>query len=103
MIAIIRDGGRQYRVEEGQVLCLDLREQEPGQKIELTEVLSIEEGEEFRIGRPLLEGAKVIAEVVGETKGPKLIYNRFRRRKGSRSRGGHRQRYTEVRIEEIQG
>ncbi len=103
MIATIRDSGRQYRVEEGQTLFLDLREGAPGDRIELREVLSMEDGKELRVGRPLLEGACVIAEVLGEAKGPKLIYNHFRRRKGSRTRGGHRQRYVKVRIESIQG
>ena len=103
MIAIIRDGGKQYRVEEGQSLLLDLRDFPAGEKIELNEVLSIEDGDQFRLGTPLVEGARVVAEVVGETKGPKVIFHRFRRRKGSRSRRGHRQRYTQVRIESIQG
>jgi len=102
MIAIIRDGGRQYRVEEGQSVYLDLRDLAPGDTLELTEVLSVESDQEFKVGQPLLAGAKVVAEVLGETKGPKLIFHRFRRRKGSRSRRGHRQHYTHVRISSIQ-
>ncbi len=101
MIATILDGGRQYRVEEGQTVLLDLREQAPGDKIELTEILSVEDGSDFKVGHPLVEGARVIAEVLEETKGPKLIYCHFRRRKGSRTRGGHRQKYYKVRIESI--
>lgn len=103
MIAIIRDGGKQYRVEEGQTLFIDRRQNAPGDKLELSEVLSIENGQEFRVGQPLVDGARVIAEVVEETKGPKLIFHRFRRRKGSRTRFGHRQKYTKIRIESIQG
>lgn len=102
MIAIIRDGGKQYRVEEGQVLFLDLRSQDAGDKIEIHDVLSIENGSDFKVGTPTVEGARVVAEVLGEAKGPKLISHRFRRRKGSRSRKGHRQKYTQVRIESIQ-
>ena len=102
MIAIIRDGGKQYRVEEGQLLLLDRRDRTAGDKIELTEVLSIEGDGDFRVGSPTIEGALVTAEVLGEAKGPKLIFHRFRRRKGSRSRAGHRQKYTQVRIESIQ-
>ena len=102
MIAIIRDGGKQYRVEEGQLLLLDRRDRTAGDKIELNEVLSIEGDGDFRVGSPTIEGALVTAEVLSEAKGPKLIFHRFRRRKGSRSRAGHRQKYTQVRIESIQ-
>ncbi|MEM7261273.1 MAG: 50S ribosomal protein L21 [Planctomycetota bacterium] len=101
MFAIIRDGGKQYRVEEGMSLYLDRRDCSAGDKLELNEVLTIEDGSDFRTGAPLIDGAKVVAEVVGEAKGPKLIFHRFRRRKGSRSRSGHRQKYTQVRIESI--
>ena len=103
MIAIVRDGGRQYRVEEGQTLFLDRRDCEPGAELELGEVLCVERDGDVRIGQPLVDGAKVVAEVVGEAKGPKLIFHRFRRRKGSRSRFGHRQKYIEVKIKSITG
>ncbi len=102
MFAIIRDGGKQYRVEEGQSVLLDRRDCDTGDNIELAEVLTIEDDGGFTVGKPLVEGAKVVAEVLGEAKGPKLIFHRFRRRKGSRSRRGHRQKYTEVRISSIQ-
>lgn len=101
MFAIIQDGGKQYRVEEGQSVYLDRRDAQPGDKIELTEVLSIESDDDFKVGQPTLSGAKVIAEILGEAKGPKLIFHRFRRRQGSRTRRGHRQKYTEVKIESI--
>lgn len=103
MIAIVRDGGKQYRVAEGQVVFLDRRDSSPGDKLELNDVLSVEEGSNFRVGKPTVDGAKVIAEVMDEVKGPKVIFHRFRRRKGSRSRFGHRQKYTQVKIESIQG
>ncbi len=103
MIAIIKDGGKQYRVKEGETLFIDLRvDSEPGDKLELTEVLSIENGSDFKAGQPLIDGARVVAEVLGMTKGPKLIYHRFRRRKGSRTRFGHRQSYTKIKIDSIQ-
>ncbi|MGA1202706.1 MAG: 50S ribosomal protein L21 [Planctomycetota bacterium] len=104
MHAIFRDGGRQYRVAEGDTLLVDLREGEPGSNVEFGEVLSIEpEGQEMRIGQPLVEGARVVAEVIGEYKGPKLIFHQFRRTKNSRTRRGHRQKYTQVRIAKIEG
>ncbi len=104
MYAIFRDGGRQYRVSEGETLLVDLRDGDPGARIEFPEVLTLEpEGAEIRVGQPLLDGAKVVAEVIGLFKGPKLIFHRFRRRKSSHSRRGHRQHYTQVRIEKIEG
>ena len=101
MIAIIQDGGKQYRVEEGNTLLIDRRDQVAGDTIELNKVLALEDEASFQVGRPLLEGARVVAKVLGEAKGPKLIFHRFRRRKGSRSRAGHRQKYTQVKIESI--
>ncbi len=104
MYAIFRDGGRQYRVSEGETLLVDLREAEPGSQIEFSEVLAIEpDGDGMRVGQPLVEGARVVADVVGEFKGPKLIFHRYRRTKNSRSRHGHRQRYTQVRVAKIEG
>lgn len=102
MIAIVQDGGRQYRVEEGQTLLIDRRDSAPGDTLELQEVLSIENDGEFKMGQPMLNGASVKAEVLGEVKGPKVIFHRFRRRQGSRTRFGHRQRYTQIRIQSIQ-
>lgn len=104
MYAIFRDGGRQYRVREGETVLVDLREGDPGSTIEFGEVLSIEpEGADMKVGQPLVDKAKVVGEVVGVFKGPKLIFHRFRRRKNSRSRRGHRQHYTQVRIASIEG
>jgi large subunit ribosomal protein L21 len=104
MHAIFRDGGRQYRVAEGETLLVDLREGEPGSRIEFPEVLTLEGGDAgIRVGTPLVRGAKVIAEVVGEFRGPKVIFHRYRKRKNSRSRRGHRQVHTQVKISKIEG
>ena len=104
MYAIFRDGGRQYRVQEGEILFVDLRNEEPGSTIQFPEVLAIESGPgDFVCGTPLVDGAQVEAEVLGEAKGPKVIFHRFRKRKNSHSRRGHRQRYTKVRIGKIAG
>jgi large subunit ribosomal protein L21 len=103
MHAIFRDGGRQYRVTEGETLLVDLRGDEPGSTIEFPEVLVLEHGDGIRVGQPLVGGAKVIAEVVGEFRGPKFVFHRYRRRKNSRTRRGHRQRHTQVRIAKIEG
>jgi large subunit ribosomal protein L21 len=103
MEAIIRDGGRQLKVKEGMSVEVDYRKLEPGTTIEFAEVLCVsQEGQPPRLGTPTLNGAKVIAKVLGKTRGPKLIAAQFRRRKDSRRRVGHRQTYTQVQIQKIE-
>ncbi len=102
MYAIIRDRGMQYRVEQGQVLTIDLIEEaEPGSQIELGEVLMVGDGETVHVGTPLLDGARVQAQVLGEKKGDKIIIFRYRNKKRYRRRTGHRQRYTQIKISAI--
>lgn len=102
MYAIIRDRGMQYRVEPGQVVLLDrIAGAEPGNQIEIGEVLLVGDGDAVRVGSPVVEGAKVRAEVLGEVKGEKIIVFRYRNKKRYRRRTGHRQRYTQVKISEI--
>jgi large subunit ribosomal protein L21 len=92
----------QYRVEQGQVLTIDLIESaETGSQIELGEVLLIGDGETVKVGTPLVRGAMVRAEVVSEQKGEKIIVFRYRNKKRYRRRTGHRQRYTQIKINEI--
>jgi len=103
MEAIIREGGRQFKVKEGATVDMDYREVEPGSKLEFGDVLYLAtEGGASKIGTPTLKGAKVIGTVVGTVKGQKVIAAQFRRRKDSRRRVGHRQKYTKVRIDSIQ-
>ena len=102
MYAIIEDGGRQYKVSSGDKLYVDLRVIPEGQEtIEFTQVLAVGEGVKARIGQPLVEGAKVLAKVVGELKGEKLRTYKFRRRKNYRRKIGHRQQYLEVTVSDI--
>jgi large subunit ribosomal protein L21 len=101
MYAIIADGGRQYRVEEGQELVVDYRDVEQGSEIQFDRVLALSDEAGIRIGRPVIEGAVVTAEVVGAMQGEKLYIQKFRRRKNSRRRTGHRQIHTTVRISRI--
>jgi large subunit ribosomal protein L21 len=104
MQAIIRHGGRQYMVKPGATIDIDWSDLEPGSTVEFPEVLYVgEEGSPPRIGGPTVEGMKVLGKVVGKTTGPKLIAASFRRRKNSRRRVGHRQKYTRVEISSIQG
>lgn len=101
MYAIIRDRGMQYRVEKGQVLTVDLLEADPGSTIELGEVLLVGDGDAVKVGAPVVSGAKVQAEVIGEKKGDKIVVFRYRNKKRYRRRTGHRQRYTQIRISDI--
>jgi large subunit ribosomal protein L21 len=104
MYAIISDGGRQFHVTEGQELQIDYRGEElaEGTEIVFDRVLAAGEGASLKFGRPVLDGAKVTATVVDpEAKGPKLIIQKFRRRKNSKRKTGHRQVHTTVKIESI--
>jgi large subunit ribosomal protein L21 len=92
----------QYRVEAGQVLTIDLIDDaEPGSQIELNEVLFIGDVDRVRVGAPTVSGAVVRAEVLGERKGDKIVVFRYRNKKRYRRRTGHRQRYTQIKINEI--
>ena len=102
MYAIIRDGSRSYRVEEGAVLRLDLRAgSAKGEKITLDRVEFVG-GEKPRVGNPVVKGARVIAEVRGMVRGEKLISFKYKRRKGYERKKGHRQRFTEVKILKVE-
>ncbi len=98
MYAVIKTGGKQYRVAENDVLEVEKLDGEAGTTIEFTEVLMVGEGEDVKVGKPMIAGAKVTAELVGQTRGPKLIAFKKRRRKNSRRKKGHRQDLTKVRI-----
>ncbi|MDZ4720464.1 MAG: 50S ribosomal protein L21 [Roseiflexaceae bacterium] len=100
MYAIIRDRGMQYRVEEGQTLEIALLNAEPGSELELGEVLLLS-GTETVVGSPVVEGAKVLAKVLGAKKGEKVVVFRYKSKKRYRRRTGHRQNYTRVTISQI--
>jgi len=101
MYAIIADSGRQFRVEEGQEIVVDYRESSKGDACNFENVLAVSTGDALTLGAPYVDGASVSAEVVGVQQGPKLFVQKFRRRKNSRRRTGHRQLYTRVRIGKI--
>jgi large subunit ribosomal protein L21 len=104
MYAIFVDGGRQYRVEPGQTLDIDYREgKETGDSIQFDKVLAISGDDGLRLGAPQIDGATVSAKVIGVEKGEKLYIQKFRRRKNSKRRTGHRQIYTRVEIAGISG
>ncbi|HEX6958767.1 MAG TPA: 50S ribosomal protein L21 [Ferrovibrio sp.] len=100
MFAVIKTGGKQYKVAAGDVLEVELVGGAAGDKIEFDQVLAVGKGGDVKAGKAV-GGAKVKAEVIGETRGPKLIIFKKRRRQNSRRKNGHRQRYTAVKILEI--
>ncbi len=98
MYAVIKSGGKQYRVQEGQTLKLEKLEIPTGESVSFDEVLLVGNDENVTVGAPLVEGAKVAAEVVSHGRGKKVTIIKFRRRKHSMKRQGHRQWFTEVKI-----
>ncbi len=102
MYAIFRALGKQFRAEKGMTLELPLMDVEPGSTLTFDEVLLASDGTTITAGAPLIKGAKVTAEVVGLHKGPKLYIFKFKRRKNYRRKTGHRQKYTAVRITDVQ-
>jgi large subunit ribosomal protein L21 len=102
MFAVIKTGGKQYKVAADDVLTIEKLEGESGAAVTFGDVLMVVDGETVTVGAPMIEGASVRAELVEQTKGPKLISFKKRRRKhGSARRKGHRQQLTQVRITEI--
>ncbi|MFQ5965480.1 MAG: 50S ribosomal protein L21 [Candidatus Scalinduaceae bacterium] len=102
MYAVIKDGGKQYKVESGESIQIDLRDNiKKGDTLEFKDVLLVSKDEKTTIGRPTVENAKVISEVLGHVKGKKLVVMKFRRRKDSRTKRGHRQKYTKIKVKEI--
>lgn len=101
MYAIIADGGRQLKVEEGQELDLAYRDVAKGEKLTFDRVLAIGGTDDVKLGSPTVEGASVVAEIIGTTQGEKVSVQKMRRRKNSRRRTGHRAMFTRVKIAEI--
>ena len=103
MYAIIVDGGRQYRVQPGMEVDIDYRDLPSGESITFEKVLAVSGDEGMQLGAPTLDGVTVTASVLGPKQDKKIYVQKFRRRKHSKSRIGHRQLHTTVRIEEIAG
>lgn len=99
--AIIESGGKQYRVEPGAVVALERIPGDVGSRVELDRVLLISDGTTVKIGKPMLSGARVVTEIVAQTRGEKIDVFKFKRRKKYRRKTGHRQELTKVRIAEI--
>jgi len=103
MYAVVRSGGKQARVAPGDRLRVEKLEGAVGDRVELSEVLMVGDEGEPRIGTPVVDGAKVVGTITRQGLGPKLTIFKMKRRKGYRRKQGHRQAYTELRIDRIEG
>jgi large subunit ribosomal protein L21 len=101
MYAIIRTGGKQYKVAQGECLQVETLPVEVNGTVEFDEVLAVCDGDNVQFGNPVVASAKVTGKVVDQGRGPKIIVFKSKRRGGHRCKKGHRQNYTEVRIESI--
>ncbi|MFO8155885.1 MAG: 50S ribosomal protein L21 [Pseudomonadota bacterium] len=102
MYAVIKTGGKQYKVAEGDKLRIEQLPVEEGGTVEFDDVLMVADGDDIKVGQPRLDGGKVTAKVLSQGRGDKVKVVKFRRRKHSRTQMGHRQNYTEVTITGIQ-
>ena len=103
MYAVIESGGKQHRVEPGEVLRLEKLNAEQGDSVDFDKVMLIGEGADVKIGAPYVDGGKVTAEIVAHGRAKKVTIIKMRRRKHYRRQAGHRQSYTEVKITDITG
>jgi large subunit ribosomal protein L21 len=101
MYAVITTGGKQYKVQENDVIDIERLGTDVGEKVTFSEVLCVNDGKDLKVGSPLLDGASVEAEVVDNYRGKKLVAFKMKRRKGYRKKIGHRQEITQVKISSI--
>lgn len=103
MYAVIRSGGKQLRVESGQSVRVERLPGNVGDSVELDEVLLLGGAGDTRVGTPLVEGARAFGTITAQDRGPKLTIFKMKRRTGYRRKTGHRQSYTEIRVDRIEG
>nr|HID58268.1 50S ribosomal protein L21 [Desulfobacterales bacterium] len=101
MYAIIASGGKQYKVTEGETINLEKIPGEPGTPISFDRVLLLSDGENVKVGRPVLENVKVEGHILNQGRHKKIIVFKYKRRKGYRRKRGHRQYYTAIKIDRI--
>ena len=102
MYAVVRTGGKQVRVTPGHAVRVEKLPGAVGESIQLDQVLLVGGGGETRVGTPLVEGVKVVGTITDQGRGPKIIVFKMKRRKGYRRKMGHRQDYTEIRVDSIE-
>ncbi|HZX35571.1 MAG TPA: 50S ribosomal protein L21 [Thermodesulfobacteriota bacterium] len=101
MYAVVKTGGKQYRVKEGDTLRVEKLEGDKGSMVELKDVLAIGEGEAVKLGAPAVDNAKVLCEILLQGKDKKVLLFKKKRRKGYSKKQGHRQFFTSIKIKEI--
>jgi large subunit ribosomal protein L21 len=103
VVAIVEISGKQYHVEQGRYITVDLMDQAPDTELTFDKVNLVMDGETVSVGAPYVQGAKVQAKVLNHFRGPKLMVYKMRCKKGYRRKNGHRQSFTRIQIESIQG
>lgn len=103
MYAIIETGGKQYKVKEGDVITVEKLTVAEGDNYTFENVLAVSNGDDFNVGAPFVKGASVSASVLGEGKAKKVIIYKYKPKKGFHKKKGHRQPFTELKIEKING
>ncbi|MDD2586551.1 MAG: 50S ribosomal protein L21 [Syntrophomonadaceae bacterium] len=104
MYAVIKTGGKQYKVSEGIILKVEKLKAEAGDKLVLDQVLLVnDENGNVKVGDPVVDGAKVTVEVLEQGRGKKIIVYKYKKRKNYRRKQGHRQSYTKIKVEKIEG
>lgn len=101
MYAVIKTGGKQYRVAQGDTIDVEKIEGDPGNRVDIAEVLAVGEGESMKVGTPTVDGAKVVAEIIKQGKHKKVLIFKKKKRKGYTKKQGHRQLFTSIKIQEI--
>ena len=101
MYAVIQTGGKQYRVQQGDVIFVEKIDSQADEAVTFEEVLLVNDGDQTRIGAPTVAGAKVEGKVLGQVKGQKIVVYKYKAKKNERKKQGHRQPYTKVEIGKI--
>ena len=103
MFAVIETGGKQYKVQEGDILFIEKLDAADGDKVVFDKVYALSSGDKFTVGAPVVDGAKVTANVIKNGKGKKIYVLKYKSKKNEKKKIGHRQPYTKVQIEKIEG
>ena len=101
MYAVIKTGGKQYRVDPGKEVRVEKLDGELGDPVTFDQVLMASDGENIRVGKPFLEDTKVVGRITQQGKNKKILVFKYKRRKGYRKKMGHRQQFTQIKIDEI--